>query len=73
MALAEKAATAADLTAAVKDLEYAKGQLKEWEDRAKSARAALESHEREAAKARLEVDRHQKTFDKVLSDLKAGK
>jgi hypothetical protein len=58
-----------DLSHAISDLNYAKGQVKEWANRANAARGALESHEREQAKAQLEVDRFQAGVDRILKKL----
>ncbi len=59
-----------DLALAMADVAYAEKEVKEWADRASAARRALESHEREQAKAQLEVERHQKRVDAIINKLK---
>lgn len=61
--------TFTDLARAMQDLSHAEGQVKEWADRAKAAQSALDSHNRERAKAQLEVDRFKAIVDRTLKKM----
>lgn len=58
-----------DLKHAMADLSHAQGEVKNWADRAKAARSALDSHEREQAKAQLEADAKQAKVDLILKKM----
>lgn len=58
-----------DLRHAHEDLVHAKGVVADWERLAKVHKDAYESHEREAVKARAEVERLGAIFRKIASNM----
>jgi septal ring factor EnvC (AmiA/AmiB activator) len=61
--------TLEQLSEAMADLKYAESEFKEHQNRANAARRALESHERDMAKADEEVQRRRVKVKKILANL----
>jgi hypothetical protein len=64
--------TQEELSNALSNVNYHKSQVKEWADRAKAAQSALDSHNREQAKAQIELDKAQAKFDNIFTKMKGG-
>jgi multidrug resistance efflux pump len=61
--------TFADLEKAMADVQYANTEVKKYQDLVNSARAAMQSHEREREKAQVEVDRFKAVLRKVMANM----
>lgn len=61
--------TMQDLTNAVGDMNYAKAEVKKYQDLANSHKAAMESHLRDVVRAQEIVDRYEATVRRIAANL----